>query len=216
MSKEYKAFIFDLDGVITDTAEFHFLAWKRLAEEEGIPFDRQVNEKLRGVSRRKSLEIILNDREFSEESIEEMMAKKNDYYQDYIDTITSENMLPGTKEILDELKNKGYKLAVGSASKNAKQVIKNLKITDMFETISDGFSVENTKPAPDLFLHTAKKMGVEPVSCAVFEDAEAGIEAALAADMTAIGIGPADRVGKAHYRYNQVKDINLEEILSQN
>ncbi len=215
MSKEYKAFIFDLDGVITDTAEFHFLAWKRLAEEEGIPFDRQVNEKLRGVSRRKSLEIILNGREFSEEKIEDMMARKNDYYQDYIDTITPENMLPGAKEILDELKSKGYKLAVGSASKNAKPVIENLKITDMFETISDGFSVENTKPAPDLFLHTAEKMGVEPVSCAVFEDAEAGIEAALAADMTAIGIGPADRVGKAHYRYDQVKDINLEKILSQ-
>ncbi len=214
MSKEYKAFIFDLDGVITDTAEFHFLAWKRLAEEEGIPFDRQVNERLRGVSRRKSLEIILNGREFSEDKVEEMMSRKNSYYQEYIDTITPEDMLPGAKEILDELKSKDYKLAVGSASKNAKPVIENLKITDMFETISDGFSVENTKPAPDLFLHTAEKMGVEPVSCAVFEDAEAGIKAALAAGMTAIGIGPEERVGKAHYRYDQVKDVDLDEILS--
>lgn len=214
VSKEYKAFIFDLDGVITDTAEFHFLAWKRLAEEEGIPFDRQVNERLRGVSRRKSLEIILNGREFSEDKVEEMMSRKNSYYQEYIDTITPEDMLPGAKEILDELKSKDYKLAVGSASKNAKPVIENLKITDMFETISDGFSVENTKPAPDLFLHTAEKMGVEPVSCAVFEDAEAGIKAALAAGMTAIGIGPEERVGKAHYRYDQVKDVDLDEILS--
>jgi len=214
VSEEYKAFIFDLDGVITDTAEFHFLAWKRLAEEEGIPFDRQVNERLRGVSRRKSLEIILNGREFSEDKVEEMMSRKNSYYQEYIDTITPEDMLPGAKEILDELKSKDYKLAVGSASKNAKPVIENLKITDMFETISDGFSVENTKPAPDLFLHTAEKMGVEPVSCAVFEDAEAGIKAALAAGMTAIGIGPEERVGKAHYRYDQVKDVDLDEILS--
>ncbi len=213
MSKDYKAFIFDLDGVITDTAGFHFLAWKRLAEEEGIPFSRKDNEQLRGVSRRKSLELILKGREFSEERIEEMMARKNKYYQDYIDTITPENMLPGAKEILDDLKSKGYKLAVGSASKNAKPVIENLNITDMFETISDGFSVKNTKPAPDLFIHTAEKMGVEPVSCVVFEDAEAGIKAALAAGMTAVGIGPAERVGKAHYRYDQVKDVNLAEIL---
>lgn len=211
--KEFEAFIFDLDGVITDTAEFHYLAWKRLADEEGIPFDREVNEQLRGVSRRKSLEIILAGRKFSDESIEEMMERKNNYYQEYIDTITPDNILPGAKEVLDELKEKGYKLAVGSASKNAKPVIENLKLTEMFDTISDGYSVKNTKPAPDLFLHTAEKLDVEAVNCAVFEDAEAGIAAALAADMTAIGIGPEERVGRAHYRYDQVRDINLGEII---
>lgn len=211
--KEYEAFIFDLDGVITDTAEFHYKAWKRLADEEGIPFNRETNENLRGVSRRKSLEIILNGREVSEESIEEMMARKNGYYQDFIEKITPDAMLPGAKDILEELKDKGYKLAVASASKNAKPVLENLNIADMFDTISDGYSVKNTKPAPDLFIHTAEKIGVEPVMCAVFEDAEAGIEAALAAGMTAIGIGPEERVGKAHYRYDEVKDVNLEEIL---
>lgn len=214
MSKEYEAFIFDLDGVITDTAEFHFKAWKRLADEEGIPFNRETNEDLRGVSRRKSLEIILNGRAASEESIEEMMARKNSYYQDFIARITSDDMLPGAKEILEELKEKGYKLAVASASKNAKPVIENLDISDIFDTISDGYSVKNTKPAPDLFLHTAEKMGVEPIMCAVFEDAEAGIEAALEAGMTAIGIGPEERVGKAHFRYDEVKDVDLNEILS--
>ncbi|MFW6306989.1 MAG: beta-phosphoglucomutase [Bacillota bacterium] len=213
MSEDVKAFIFDLDGVITDTAEFHYKSWKKLADEEGIPFDKETNEKLRGVSRRKSLEIILAGRDVSEDGIEEMMARKNGYYQEYINTISSDDLLPGIEEILNKLQEKGYKLAVASASKNAKPVIENLKITDLFETISDGYSVKKTKPAPDLFLHTADKMGVEPVYCVVVEDAEAGIEAAIAANMTSVGIGPRERVGKADYRYEQVKDIDLDEII---
>lgn len=213
LNKKLEVFIFDLDGVITDTAEFHYRAWKRLADEEGLSFDRKVNEQLRGISRRKSLEIILKDKDFSEELIEEMMERKNNYYQEYIDTITPDDMLPGVKNILDKLMNNGFKLAVASASKNAKPVINNLGIADIFTTISDGYSVQKTKPAPDLFLYTAEKLRVKPVSCAVFEDAEAGIEAALAAGMTAIGIGPEERVGKSDYRYNEMKEVKLEEIL---
>lgn len=213
MHKKVNAFIFDLDGVITDTAEFHFQAWKRLAEEEGIEFAREDNEQLRGVSRRKSLELLLGDKKVSEEKMQEMMDRKNGYYQDFIKQITPEDLLPGAKELLVKLKKRGYKLAVASASKNCKTVIENLEIGDIFDTISDGYSVKKTKPAPDLFLYTAEKMNEKPENCAVLEDAEAGIEAALAADMLAIGIGPEERVGKAHFRYDRVKDLKIEEII---
>ncbi|MFW6389967.1 MAG: beta-phosphoglucomutase [Halanaerobiales bacterium] len=214
MSKDIQAFIFDLDGVITDTAEFHYLSWKRLADEEGVEFARKENEKLRGVSRRRSLEILLKQKEVNEEELQEMMERKNNYYQEYIKTISPEDLLPGIEKILEYLQQEGYKLAVASASKNAKEVIRNLEIEDIFEHISDGYSVENTKPAPDLFLHTAEKLGVDNSKCVVVEDAESGIEAALKAGMTAVGIGPKERVGKAHFRYDKVRDIDLEEILA--
>lgn len=213
ISRKLEAFIFDLDGVITDTAEFHYLSWKRLADEEGIPFSRKDNEQLRGVSRRRSLELLLKGKELPEKKMQEMMDRKNGYYRELIKTITPDNLLPGVEEILEYLKEKGIKMAIASASKNARPVIKNLGIEDMFDTIADGYSVQKTKPAPDLFLHAAKEMGVEPPACAVVEDAESGIEAALAAGMLAIGIGPEERVGKAHYRYDQVADIELEKIL---
>lgn len=208
-----KAFIFDLDGVITDTAELHYRSWKRLADEEGIPFNREDNEKLRGVSRRKSLEYLLKGKILPEEKMQEMMDRKNGYYQELIKQITSKDLLPGAKELLEELKSKGYKIAVASASKNARPVIKNLGIENLFDTISDGYSVEKTKPAPDLFLHTAEKLGIRPEECVVFEDAEAGIEAALSAGMIAVGIGPVERVGQAHYRYNRVGDVRSEDII---
>lgn len=213
ISRKLEAFIFDLDGVITDTAEFHYLSWKRLADKEGIPFSRKDNEQLRGVSRRRSLELLLKGKELPEKKMQEMMDRKNGYYRELIKTITPDNLLPGVEEILEYLKEKGIKMAIASASKNARPVIKNLGIEDMFDTIADGYSVQKTKPAPDLFLHAAKEMGVEPPACAVVEDAESGIEAALAAGMLAIGIGPEERVGKAHYRYDQVADIELEKIL---
>jgi len=145
--------------------------------------------------------------------MQEMMDRKNNYYKELINQITEDDLLPGVKELLEELKRRGYKIAVASASKNAKTVIHNLGIEDLFDAICDGYSVQKTKPAPDLFLYTAKKMGIEPEACAVVEDAEAGIESALAANMVAIGIGPEERVGKAHYRYDTVADINLEDIL---
>lgn len=211
--KKIKAFIFDLDGVITDTAEFHYQSWKKLAEIEGFLFNREDNEQLRGVSRRRSLEILLKGKKYPEEKMQEMMDSKNKYYQELIESIASSDLLPGVNKLLTELADRGYKLAVASASKNAKPVIKNLGVEYLFDTISDGYSVEKTKPAPDLFLYTAEKLGVKPEECVVVEDAEAGIEAALAAGMVAIGIGPEERVGKAHYRFNFIKDIELEEII---
>lgn len=211
-----KALILDLDGVITDTAEYHYRGWKRLADEEGLPFDREANEQLRGVSRRQSLLLILGDKkdEYSEEQIQEMMARKNGYYQEMLDNLTDEDFLPGAKELIAEIKARGLKIAVGSASKNTKRVLNNLKITDLFDAIGDGHSVERAKPAPDLFVHTAGKMGLPPRECVVVEDAESGVAAALTGGFIAVGVGPEERVGKAHVRYDDTASVDLDEILA--
>lgn len=211
--KSIKAFIFDLDGVITDTAEYHYLAWKRLAEEEGLSFTREDNEKLRGVSRRASLELVLKGRLLPEERMQELMDRKNGYYQNYIQSITEKDLLPGAERLLRKLRAKGYKLALASASKNAPQVIDRLGIASYFDVVAHGGSVERTKPAPDLFLYAAEQLGVPPSFCIVVEDAAAGIEAARAAGMAAIGIGPPERVGAADLFFPSVADMEPDRIL---
>jgi kojibiose phosphorylase len=205
LSTDIQGAIFDLDGVITDTAEYHYRAWQRLADEEKLPFDREANEALRGVSRRASLMKIIGDRSFSEEQIQSMMQRKNDYYVDSIQSISPADLLPGALNFIDELKQAGIKISLGSASKNARPVIEKLGILDRFDAIADGYSVENPKPAPDLFLFAAEEIGVPPANCVVFEDAAAGIEAALAAGMWAVGLGPDDRVGEAHVVLSNLK-----------
>jgi beta-phosphoglucomutase len=180
-ASEIRGFIFDLDGVLTDTAEFHYRAWQRLADEEEIPFDRKANEALRGVSRRKSLMLIVGQREFSEAQIQEMMARKNNYYVASIQSITPKNLLPGGVALLTEIRQAGLKIAIGSASKNAKPVIEKLGIADRVDAIADGYSVDRPKPAPDIFLFAAAQLGLDPAQCVVVEDAAAGVEAAIAA-----------------------------------
>ncbi|MDW7738813.1 MAG: beta-phosphoglucomutase [Bacillota bacterium] len=212
IKKKIEAFIFDLDGVITDTAEYHYRAWKRLADEENLPFTREDNEKLRGVSRRASLELILKGRSLPEEKMLELMARKNGYYRDYLESVSGKDLLPGAVDLLRELKSKGFRLALASASKNAPTVVDALGIASYFEVIADGSSVERTKPAPDLFLYAAKKLNVPPELCIVVEDAEAGIAAARQAGMATIGIGPPERVGDADFVYPSVAAIRLEDI----
>lgn len=213
MSKKLKAVIFDLDGVITDTSEYHYQAWKRLADEEGIPFNRDDNDKLRGVSRSECLKILLNGKQISAEQFQEMMDRKNEYYVELLRQMTSENILPGAKEIVLKLKKRGIKTAIASVSKNTRTVLQGTGIEDLFDVIVDGYSVKNTKPAPDIFLYAAKELGVKPEDCAVVEDAEAGIEAALAGNMLSIGIGPEERVGKARYRFEKIGDIKINTLL---
>jgi kojibiose phosphorylase len=213
-----RGLIFDLDGVLTDTSEYHYLAWKRLADEEGIPFDRQANEALRGVSRRTSLMVLLGDRSATEEQIQEMMARKNRYYQELIQGIGPENLLPGASELLVELREAGLKVAVGSASRNANSVIEKLCISGWLDAVSDGHSVERQKPAPDLFLHAAAQLGLDPDQCVVIEDAASGVEAALAAGMWTVGLGPASRVGAAHVvipSLDGVGWVHLRSLLAQ-
>ncbi|MFN2362696.1 MAG: beta-phosphoglucomutase [Halarsenatibacteraceae bacterium] len=213
MGKDYKGIILDLDGVITETAEYHYQSWQRMADEEGLEFNREINEKLRGVSRKRSLEIILGDKKLPEDEMKRLMDIKNSYYQEYLKEMGETDLLPGAKELIDNALDKGFKLAIASSSKNAKTVISALNIEDLFETISDGFSVKNPKPAPDLFILTARKMGLTSDQCIVFEDAEAGIDAAQAANMLSVGIGPENRVGHADFRFDRVKDVELEIIL---
>jgi beta-phosphoglucomutase len=192
-----QAFIFDLDGVITDTSEFHYLGWKRLADEEGIPFTRADNENLRGVSRRESLKRMLNGRVISEEQAEAWMARKNRYYVDFIDKLTPANILPGAGELLGELKAAGIQTAIASSSKNATLVVDRLQIGALIDALVDGSMVSQSKPAPDLFLEAARRLGAEPARCVVVEDAEAGVEAGNAAGMLTLGLGPQERVGAA-------------------
>jgi beta-phosphoglucomutase len=196
-SSDIQGFIFDVDGVLTNTSEFHYQAWQRLANEEKLPFDRQANESLRGVSRRESLLHIVGNRQYSESALQEMMERKNRYYVESIETITPNDLFPGAIELLQELRQAGIKIAIGSASKNARTVIEKLGIANLIDAIADGDSVALPKPSPDLFLFAAKQIGLDPDRCVVVEDATVGIEAAIAGGMRSIGIGPTTRVGAA-------------------
>jgi len=208
-----KGFIFDLDGVLTDTAEYHYRGWKRLAQEENLPFSREDNEHLRGIPRRESLMLILKDRRVPETKIVEMMARKNNYYLELIREISPRDLLPGARELLEEIHRAGLKIALGSASKNAAEVLDRLGIRSLFDAISDGHSVERQKPAPDLFLHAAQQLGHSPRECVVIEDAAAGIEAARAGGFYSIGLGPAERVGAADASYSSLEALRLADLL---
>jgi beta-phosphoglucomutase len=209
----FRAVIFDLDGVITDTAEFHYLGWQRLADEVGIPFDREANERLRGLSRRESLLAMLGDREVPEDELAAMMERKNGYYVDSLGEMGPEDALPGAVELVESARAHGLAVAIGSSSKNARTVLDKLELTDRFDAIADGHSVENAKPAPDLFLAAAELLDVEPEACIVVEDAASGVDAALAAGMTAVGVGPEERVGHAHHRFDTTADVHLAAVV---
>ncbi len=209
---DIRGVIFDLDGVLTDTAEYHYLAWQQLADEEGISFNRQANEPLRGISRRASLMMIMGDRQYSEAEIQSMMERKNNYYIELIQTISPKDLLPGAIALLDELRQNGIKTAIGSASKNARMVMERLGIADQVDAIADGYSVQQPKPAPDLFLYAANQLKLAPQQCVVFEDAAAGIEAALAAKMWTVGLGPSERVGSAHVVLPNLAGVKWAEL----
>lgn len=205
-------FIFDLDGVLTDTAEFHYQAWKRLADEMGAEFNWEINHQLRGVSRRQSIEIIFKDHDLSEEEITAGMARKNGYYQSLIMRMSPADVLPGALSLLKELREEGLKIGLGSASKNARTVLDAIGLTPFMDTIGDGYSVERGKPEPDLFLYVAHELGVKPQNCVVFEDAEAGIDAANRAGMYAVGMGDPERLAGADVAYPNLEGLTLEKI----
>ena len=205
--------IFDLDGVLTDTAEYHFRGWKRLADELGIPFTREDNEFLRGVPRRESLLLILKERRYSEEQILQMMERKNNYYLELIREITPRDVLPGARELLEEIRAARLKSAVGSASKNAPEVVERLGIAGLLDAVSHGGSVERQKPHPELFLHAAAQLGLGPAECVVVEDAAAGIEAARAGGFRSVGLGPEQRVGAADIILPSLEGVHLQDLL---
>lgn len=209
------AFIFDLDGVLTDTAEYHFKAWKRLADENGLPFTREDNDQLRGVDRRESLRRLLKGKTIPAEQFEAWLTLKNDYYRVFLTALSPADLLPGVSKFLADAHTRGIKLGVGSASKNATDVIERLGIAPLFDALGDGYSVTNPKPAPDLFVWVAGRLNVPPAQSVVFEDSEAGIDAALAGGMLAVGIGPQERVGRARVIIPGFANVTVDDIVQQ-
>lgn len=212
-----KAFIFDLDGVITDTAEFHFEAWKMLADELDIPIDRKFNEQLKGVSRMESLERILihggKEHGYSMRGKKFLAANKNDHYKLLITQLTPAHVLPGIKELILDMKNQGYQLGVASASHNAVAVIRSLGLYEMFNVIADAAAITNSKPAPDIFLLAARKLGVEASECIGIEDAESGIESIQRAGMFAVGVGDQESLKKADYYVEATEQLSVDGMI---
>ena len=212
--KKIEACIFDLDGVIVDTAKYHYIAWRALAEELGFTFTNQDNERLKGVSRMQSLEILLEigGTQFTETEKLVMAHRKNTLYVSYIEKMTPEEILPGVREFLQELRNKGIKVALGSASKNSPMILEKIQLMGMFDAVVDGNSIMEAKPNPEVFLKGAERLGVEPTHCVVFEDAIAGIEAARNADMYCVGIGEPETLAMADLVIPGFKGFTFEKL----
>lgn len=207
-----RAVIFDLDGVLTDTAEHHFLAWTHLAEAEGLAFDRDLNEQLRGRSRRASLELILGDRRLDEPTMTALMERKNARYVQLLQQLGPDDVLPGARALVQDARRRGWGVAVGSASRNARFVLDRLGLTPLFDVVVDGTVPGRAKPAPDVFLAAAAALGVDPAEVVVIEDATSGVDAALAAGMQVIGVGPPQRVGHAHHRVDRTDQVDLDVV----
>jgi len=207
-----RACIFDLDGVLVDTAHFHYEAWKRLADSLGFEFTRSDNERLKGVSRMTSLDILLEigSKKISEKKKHELADLKNNWYVEHISHMTEKDVLPGVLNFLQELKNGGFKLGLGSASKNALQILTQTKILRFFDTVIDGSNVEKAKPDPEIFKKGIEILKVKPAECVVFEDAVAGIEAALAAGTFVIGVGSREILNKAHVVIPGFQEMNVK------
>ena len=207
---KYKAVIFDLDGVICSTDEYHYKAWKKLADKMNISFDRKLNEILRGVSRMESLEIILKNYQgnmLSREEKDKLTEEKNQIYRESLSNMSEKDLSSEVKETLELLHNMGLKLAIGSSSKNTKYILKQIGLESFFDAISDGTNIKKSKPDPEVFLKAAEFIHENPENCLVVEDAEAGIDAAIAGHFDSAGIGTAVAHGKATYRLNSFQEI---------
>ena len=209
-----KAVIFDLDGVLVDTAKYHYLAWSKLAEELNIQFSLQDNERLKGVSRMQSLEIILEigNLKLDFDTKIELAKKKNTWYVEYISKLSPKDILPGVIGFLESIKTYGIKVALGSASKNSMLILDKLNLTNYFDSIIDGTKVSKAKPDPEVFLKGAEALKALPSECIVFEDAEAGVEAAINAGMYCIGIGSKNILKKANLVLSGFSDMTFDKL----
>lgn len=211
---KYHGAIFDLDGVLVDTAKYHYLAWKQLADQLMISFTEEDNERLKGVSRDKSLEILLSlgVKRYSESERQRFMDQKNQEYVRYISKMNETEILPGVVDLLNELKSQNIKIALGSASKNAEMILKNTKLMNYFDAIVDGNDVSKAKPDPEVFLLGASRIEIPADKCIVFEDAKAGIEAAKKAGMLAIGVGTKTNLPNADIIVTTLEEIELSSL----
>jgi beta-phosphoglucomutase len=211
-----KAVIFDLDGVIVSTDESHYQAWQELADAEGIYFDRTINQRLRGVSRMESLEILLerSQRTYSPEEKIVLAFRKNTRYLELLKNLTPADLLPGALEMLQALKAAGVAVAIGSSSKNTWYILERIGLARFFDAVADGNDIAQSKPDPEVFLIAADRLGVRPRDCLVVEDARAGVEAALAAGMKALAVGYAAGDERATARAESLAEIGVKELLS--
>lgn len=211
---KYKAVLFDLDGVIVCTDECHYKGWKKLADEEGIYFDREINRRQRGVSRMESLDILLekSEKTYTDEQKKEMAERKNNYYREYIKTLTPEDILPGVMPFCEKLKADGVKIAIGSSSKNTPAILKGIGLDTYFDAVADGNQITKSKPDPEVFLLAAKLVDTDPADCMVVEDAEAGVEAALAGGMDVLGLGDAVANSPATYKAQSLAAFDYSNI----
>ncbi|WP_095742927.1 beta-phosphoglucomutase [Sediminibacillus massiliensis] len=209
-----QAVIYDLDGVITDTAEYHYLAWKTLAEELHIPFDRSFNEQLKGLSRVDSLEKILAEgtEQYSPTERQRLAEKKNDHYKSLIQEIGPKDLLPGVYQFMLEVKEAGIKTGLASASKNARTVIEKLEITHLLDTVVDAATVERGKPDPEVFLKAAQQLHVEPSQCVGIEDAKSGVTAIKSAGMYAVGVGDEQNLSEADWVISDTSHLSLDRL----
>ncbi len=214
MTSRYQAGLFDLDGVIVDTAKYHYLAWRNLARQLCFEFTEKDNQRLKGVSRMRSLEILLEvgGLTLDAERKIELAKQKNEEYVAYIKQLDRSELLPGAEACLQQLREKGIKTALGSASKNAPLILKNLEIAHLFDAIIDGNKVSKAKPDPEVFLLGAQAVGVPAAACVVFEDAEAGLQAARTAGMVAVGIGRAEELPSADIVFPGLHAVDLAEL----
>lgn len=204
-----KGVIFDLDGVIVHTDEFHYQAWKKIADRINVPFDREINNRLRGVSRLESLEIILENSEETFSSVEKdlLAEEKNEIYKNLLSGLNENDVDSSVVDTLKNLKREGFKLAIGSSSKNANYILRQVKLLDYFDAISDGNNIRNSKPNPEVFIKAAEFLYLSPNECIVVEDAKAGIDAAILGGFKNIGIGDASNYDKSEYKINNFSEI---------
>lgn len=216
-ARPFEAAIFDLDGVVVDTAKFHYQAWKRLAEELGFAFSEKENERLKGVSRMDSLELLLQAggiTNLTRERKEALASQKNEWYKQYLATLTPADVLPGVVRFLHHLRSRGIKTAIASASKNAPLILDKVNISPLFDAVVDGNHIVKAKPDPEVFHEAARVLNVTPSACYVFEDAEAGVEGAIRAGMRVVGVGPESLLARAHLTVTSFEQLELVYLLS--
>lgn len=216
-AQPFEAAIFDLDGVIVDTAKFHYQAWRRLAGELGFAFSEEQNEQLKGVSRMESLELLLlagGITDLMPEQKETLASRKNEWYKELLETLTPYDVLPGVRSFLGLLHSRGVRTAIASASKNAPLILEKVRIRPLFDVVVDGNSIVRAKPDPEVFLEAARQLGISPDSCYVFEDAAAGVEGAIRAGMRVIGIGDGQMLARAHLTVTSLEQLEPVFLLS--
>lgn len=211
-----RGIIFDLDGVIVSTDELHFQAWKKISDEEKIFFDREINERLRGISRMESLEIVLEKakRSYTDEQKQSLAARKNQYYQALLPQLSPQNLLAGVADCLVELKKQGIRVGVGSSSKNCCSILERIGLGNYFDAVVDGTQISRSKPDPEVFLKAAAELGILPEEALVIEDAAAGVEAALAAGMKVLAVGAAEHDIRATKQAHALSEISVFELIN--